>query len=496
MATKVKSIKTKMAKTKPAKAKMGKAKLSNAKPNKGMSGKSKSSKPAGDQFDVIVVGAGPAGSSCASILAREGRKVVLFEKEKFPRHHIGESLMTDTYWPFERMGILAKLKASPFTRKYSVQFANPMGKESRPFYFFEANHHESAVSWQVTRAVFDKMLIEHAAEQGATVYEETAIKQVLFEGDRAIGVEALMKDGSLKKFMAKVIVDATGQTAMLSNRLGWRQRDPKLKKAVLYSYFKGATREPDLNGGATLVLRTGPGSGGWWWYIPLENDITSVGIVANPDYLLKDRGRDMEKIFYEEVEKCESCKRRVGKAERVDKIYSILDYSYRSKKNAGNGFILIGDAYGFLDPIYSSGVLLALKMAELASDAIHDAFNHKDFSAKRLGQFQAKLDKGVESMRKLVYAYYTEGFSFADFLRKYPDQRVNIINLLIGNVFKEGVDDIYGPMKEFAEIPPPFWEQVAASAKTENGVEGDVKSAKYSNYGQSAVVGAWNPPQS
>ena len=416
-----------------------------------------------NQYDVIVMGGGPAGSSVAGMLAREGRQVILFEKEIFPRHHIGESLMTDTYWTFRRLGLLEKLKESPFVRKYSVQFANPAGKESRPFYFFESVHHESAVTWQVTRAQFDHMLINHAAEQGAVVHQGVLVKQVLFEGDRAVGVEVQMQDGTREKFYANVVVDATGQMAMLSNKFRWRVRDPKLKKAVIYSYFKGAHREPDLNGGATLVLRTQAGSGGWFWYIPLENDITSVGIVANPDYLLKGRGQDLAKILQEEIDKCEPCRKRVAGGTRVDKVYSILDYSYRSKHNAGDGFIIIGDAYGFLDPIYSSGVLLALKMAELAADAIHDAFNHDDFSAARLGQYQAKLDRGIESMRKLVYAFYNEGFSFAGFLRKYPEERVHIINLLIGDVFKEGVDSVYGPMSEFAEIPPPLYEQVDGS---------------------------------
>ncbi|MEW6129746.1 MAG: NAD(P)/FAD-dependent oxidoreductase [Acidobacteriota bacterium] len=436
-----------------------------------------------NQYDVIVMGGGPAGSSVASILAREGRKVILFEKEQFPRHHIGESFMTDTYWTFQRMGFLEKLKASPFVHKYSVQFANPAGKESRPFYFFEANHHESAVTWQVTRAVFDEMLINHAAEQGVTVHQKTPVKQVIFDGEQAIGVEAQMTDGTVQQFFAKVVVDATGQTAMLSNKLRWRMRDPRLKKAVLYSYFKGAHREPDLNGGATLVLRTQTGSNGWFWYIPLENDITSVGVVADPDYLVKGRGQDLAKIFNEEVEKCEPCRRRVADGERVDKIYSILDYSYRSKQNSGDGFILIGDAYGFLDPIYSSGILLAFKMAELAADAIHDAFKHNDFSRARLGQFQPKLDKGIESMRKLVYAFYNEGFSFSRFLKKYPDYRVNIINLLIGDVFREGVDEVYGPMAEFADIPPPLYEEVLSNASNGNGAkgieEGNGFSAKY-----------------
>ena len=435
-------------------------------------------------YDVIVIGGGPAGSTIASILAREGRSVVLFEKERFPRHHIGESLMTDTYFTFQRMGLLEKLKASPFVRKYSVQFANPAGKESRPFYFFEANHHECAVTWQVTRAEFDLMLIEHAADQGAQVYQETQIKRVLFDGERAYGVEARLTDGSLQEFHAPVVVDATGQTAMLSNRLGWRVRDPKLKKAVLYSYFKGAHREPDLNGGATLVLRTPKGSNGWFWYIPLENDITSVGVVADPEYLVQGRGQDLAKIFHEEIEKVEACRKRVEGGTRVDKIYSILDYSYRSKSCAGDGFILIGDAYGFLDPIYSSGVLLALKMAELAADSIHEAFRNDDFSGASLGHYQAKLDQGIESMRKLVYAFYNEGFSFAQFLQKYPEQRVNIISLLMGDVFKEGVDNIYGPMADFAVIPPPLYEQLDGSPAQlkEPGKDVEVLSAKYQYY--------------
>ncbi len=143
--------------------------------------------------------------------------------------------------------------------------------------------------------------------------------------------------------------------------------------------------------------------------------------------------------------------------------------------------MMIGDANGFLDPIYSSGVLLALKMAELAADAIHDAFKHNDFSAERLGQYQVKLDKGIESMRKLVYAFYSEGFSFSKFLQKYPEERVNIINLLIGDVFKDGVDKTYGPMSEFADIPPPLYEQIISNGSAHAEPE-DVLSAKYLYY--------------
>ena len=150
------------------------------------------------------------------------------------------------YWTFRRLGLLEKLKESPFVRKYSVQFANPAGKESRPFYFFEAVHHESAVTWQVTRAQFDHMLINHAAEQGAVVHQGVLVKQVLFEGDRAVGVEVQMQDGMREKFFAKVVVDATGQCAMLSNKFRWRVRDPKLGFAMLGFFGAGVVvREVD-----------------------------------------------------------------------------------------------------------------------------------------------------------------------------------------------------------------------------------------------------------
>jgi flavin-dependent dehydrogenase len=208
-------------------------------------------------------------------------------------------------------------------------------------------------------------------------------------------------------------------------------------------------------------------------------------VVADPEYLVQGRGQDLAKIFHEEIEKVESCRKRVAGATRVDKIYSILDYSYRSKSCAGDGFILIGDAYGFLDPIYSSGVLLALKMAELAADSIHEAFRTGDFSGARLGHYQAKLDNGIESMRKLVYAFYNEGFSFSQFLKKYPDQRTNIITLLMGDVFKEGVDNIYGPMADFAVIPPPLYEQLdgtPVSVKESAPGGEEVMSAKYREY--------------
>ncbi len=411
-------------------------------------------------YDVIVMGGGPAGSCVSTLLAQQGRRVLVVEKERFPRHHIGESLIPETYWPLKRMGVLDKIRQAGFTKKFSVQFASNDGRFSRPFYFFETNHHESAVTWQVLRSKFDALMLDHARESGAEVRQGTLVQDVLFDGERAVGVEIREAGdgarGPVERLSAHVLVDATGLNALLSSRLGLRLRDPKLRKAVVYSYFRGARRDPGVDHGATLVLRTPPGSNGWFWFIPLAEDVTSVGIVADPDYLFGGRGRDLEKIFAEEIERCAAVRSRVEHATRVDRHYTIQDYSFRSRRCSGPGYVMIGDAYGFLDPIYSTGVFLALKSAELAADAIERAFRAEDFSGETLGAHEPRLRRGVESFRKLVYAYYASDFSFGNFIAEHPECRANLIDLLVGNIFREGVDDIFEVMKDYCDIPPPL----------------------------------------
>lgn len=417
-----------------------------------------------DTCDVVVMGGGPAGSTCATLLAKAGRSVLVLEKEKFPRHHIGESLLPESYWVFERIGVLDKMRSSAHTRKYSVAFASPEGRESKPFYFYETNPHECSQTWQIVRSEFDHMLLDHSAESGACVLQQATVRDVLFEGDRAVGVRYRDPAGVEREVRCKVVVDATGQGAFLSNKLGCRVRDPHLKKAAVYSYFKGAERLPGEDGGATLVLRTKEGNG-WFWYIPLRDDVTSVGVVADPDYLVKGRGKDLQKIFDEEIERCEAVRRRVRRegATQCDGMYTANDYSYRSLRISGPGWVMIGDAWGFLDPIYSSGVMIALSSACFAADAIEEAFATGDLSGERLGAFEPKLRQGLESMRKLVYAFYTEGFRFSDFLKKYPDYRLHVIELLRGNFYKEGVDEVYGPMADFFTVPEPVGGEVAAA---------------------------------
>lgn len=428
------------------------------------------------EWDVIVMGGGPAGSCVSTLLAKAGRRVLVLEKEKFPRHHIGESLIPMTYWPLHRMGVLDKIRESGSTKKFSVQFFNPEGKASKPFYFFEVNHHESAVTWQVVRAEFDTILLNHARECGATAYDGSPVMEVLFDGDRAVGVEAQIEgEDKPRRFNSKVVVDATGLSAMLGAKFNLRVRDKHLRKAVIYGYFKNAVRDTGADAGATLVIRNRDRLG-WFWFIPQKDDVTSVGVVGDPDSLLKGRGKDYEKILREEIEASPALKARLANATRVDKIYTAGDYSYRSHKCSGPGWVTIGDAFGFLDPIYSTGVFLALKSGELAADSINEAFEQNDFSAERLGSWGPKINQGIETFRKLDYAYYTHGFSFAKFMRKYPQYRDNIIDILTGNVFRPGIDDLFEPMAEFANIPPPLVEWESGASGTPKPMFEEVKA--------------------
>ena len=412
-----------------------------------------------DAYDVVVIGGGPAGATVATLLAQKGRSVLVVERAKFPRFHIGESLMPETYWVFDRLGLLPKLRDSDFVRKYSVQFVTASGRESAPFVFEERKPHECSVTWQVDRATFDTMMLDHAAESGATVWQETNVVDVILEPTdtdnlpRATGVVVQKKgEPTPRRVAARVVVDATGMNALLSRRLGIRRTDPNLKKASVFSHYKGCTREPGKNGGATLVLSTRQNDG-WFWYIPLRDDVTSVGVVADLDRLTKGRGGTPEQILDEEIANCPGLQERMKNAERCGPVHVLSDFSYRATRCAGEGWVLVGDAFGFLDPMYSSGVFLALKSGAMAADAINEAFETNDLSARQLSRWGDELAGGMSTIRKLVYAFYTPTFSFGKFVKMHPEHKDDVTAVLVGEVFKPGVDDLFEPMKELAPIP-------------------------------------------
>ncbi len=400
---------------------------------------------------VVVIGGGPAGATISTLLAQGGLAVALFEREKFPRFHIGESLMPETYWTFKKLGMLEKLRSSDAPVKASVQFFSESGRPSRPFYFFERNPHERSYTWQVERAWFDQLMLDNAREKGVQVHQGAAVKEVLFEGSRAAGVLVDSGNGQARAVRALVVVDATGLSSFIARRLGIQRKDPKLVKGAVFAHYENARRDPGIDEGATLVLHT-KGNRGWFWYIPLSRNRVSAGVVSATRELFQDRGAP-EEVLEEEIRNCPALEERLREARRLPPVHVLRDFSYRASRCAGDGWVLVGDAFGFLDPIYSSGVLLALKSAEFAAETILETFERHDFSAASLGRYGAKLAKGMEAIRKLVYAFYTPGFSFANFTREHPEQRERLIDILIGDVFKDGVTDIFETMKRFCDLP-------------------------------------------
>jgi len=408
----------------------------------------------GERYECIIIGGGPAGSTAGTLLAQYGHRVLLLEKERFPRHHIGESLMPQTYFTFQRLGFLEKLKASDFTPKESVQFISASGKESQPFYFTDRDPNEWSVTWQVERDRFDRMMLEHARESGVEVVEGALVKRVLFDGSKADGVEFL-QNGELRQVAADVVIDASGQSALLSRQLGLRYGDDRLKNAAIYAYYRGVERGLGRNAGATLVVHT-PDKSGWFWLIPLPNDVTSVGLVSPPHLIITGRGSDPLATLEAEIARCTSLTARFQRATRITGSYVTRDFSYRSRRLAGDGWVLIGDAFGFLDPIYSSGVLLALKSGEWAADAVHEALHSRNVSGELLGRFGPRFVSGMQRIRQLVYAFYDPNFSFAAFIRRYPQYHDDVVRVLIGDVFGQGLSEMFEVMSEIVKLPEPL----------------------------------------
>ena len=394
-------------------------------------------------FDVVVIGGGPGGSTASTIVAQSGLRVALFERERFPRFHIGESLIPETYWVLKRLNMLPKMQQSHFVKKYSVQFVNASGKLSAPFYFWDNKPHECSQTWQVVRSEFDKMMLDNAREHGVDAREGVHVVDVLFEGDRAVGVR-IKDDQGRHEVRASVVVDASGQAAMLQNRFKLRLWDPVLNKGAIWTYWQGAYRDTGRDEGATMVLQT-VDKQGWFWYIPLHDDIVSVGVVAPFDYLFKGRAGH-EQTYQEEVERCPAIKQRIEPATRVTGHFATRDYSYRARQAAGDGWVLVGDAFGFLDPLYSSGVLLALRSGEMAADAIVEGLQKGNVSGAQLGKWSGPFNDGMDRMRRLVCEYYN-GFSFGAFVRNYPELRGTVTDLLIGDLFTSRVDKVWGPME-------------------------------------------------
>ncbi|HYF37632.1 MAG TPA: NAD(P)/FAD-dependent oxidoreductase [Prosthecobacter sp.] len=409
--------------------------------------------PGRNEYDSIVIGGGPAGTTAATVLAQKGRRVLLLEKAKMPRYHIGESLMPYCWHTLERLGVLEEMKRFDFVQKLSVQFVNQDGKQSRPFYFFQHYDHPSAYTWQVERAEFDEMLFKNAAKHGVDCRDETQVTRFLMsEAGAVIGVVARNAAGQETEFHAPITMDCTGRDALWASKNHWRVRDPELKKIAIWTYYKDAKRDEGLDAGSTTVAYI-PYKG-WFWYIPLRNGITSVGVVGERDYLFRGT-RDLAEIFQREIETNVWIKEHLSVGKQFGDYWVTGEYSYRAQHCAADGIVLVGDAFVFLDPVFSSGVFLAFKSGEAAAEAVDAALKAGRYTADAFSGYGEMLCKHVETMRKIVYAFYDEEFSFGRLIKAHPDLRGRLTDCLIGNI-SEDFSQLFQAVEEIAEVPEPL----------------------------------------
>jgi flavin-dependent dehydrogenase len=400
-----------------------------------------------EQYDGIVVGGGPAGATAATVLAQHGHRVLLLERDHFPRYHVGESLMPFTWFTFERLGVLDWFEKAGCPTKHSVQFVSTSGKVSDPFYFFQTIKHPSATTWQVLRSDFDQMMLSNASGKGVEVRHGVTVRDVVTEGDRVVGVRAHQTNGSTEVLQARAVVDATGRDALLASKLGHKKRDPDLNKIAIFTYFQGAKRDPGIDAGATTVAYIS--EKGWFWYIPLANDVVSVGVVAEADYLYRET-RDPEEVFCREAAQCAWIADHIAPGTHLGPVRVTGEFSYRSSQAAGDGFCLVGDAFSFLDPVFSSGVFLALKSGEMAADAIHQGLTQDGrVTAATFEAYERDLRWALDRFRQLVLAFYNETFSFGDFVRAHPDLHPQLVDALVGNVFAD-LAPLFDSLEEFS----------------------------------------------
>jgi flavin-dependent dehydrogenase len=406
------------------------------------------------EYDCIVIGGGPSGSTTAALVADAGYRVLLLERDVEPRRKVGESLMPETYWVFERLGVLNAMKNGPFVQKVGVQFVSSSGKESSPFVFTRHDPHECSRTWHVERAKFDPFLLDNAAKKGVEVRRGVRVLEVVFEGDRAVGVrvgEPASAGGSDSEVIgATVIVDAAGQAGVLGSRFGLRNPNPKFRKTAIWGHFKGSRRDIIDDGVMTVCFRT-QSNNSWFWHIPLSNDVVSIGVVGDADYFFRPGAGTPDEIFAHEVADCPAMAKRLEGTEKVAGLDVVKEYSYATQRASGDGWVLVGDSWGFIDPIYSSGVWFALKSGQLAADAIIEGLKTGNTSGSQLGKWVPDFAKGTAWVRKLAEAWYCGQFRVGKFIREYPQHIGPMTDILIGRIFHPEAGDMFEDLDPWLE---------------------------------------------
>jgi flavin-dependent dehydrogenase len=350
-----------------------------------------------EECDVLVIGGGPAGSTAASLLAARGRRVLLLDKDRHPRFHIGESLLPRNLAIFDRLGVRERIHALG-TFKPGAEFVSDETGQEVTFSFASGLDRRYTHCYQVPRDAFDAALLARARECGATVAEETQVLDVDFAPRAPALVSARGPDGTIRRITARFVLDASGRDCLLAGKFGLREPDKRHNTAAVYGHFRNVEARTDARAGCITVHLA---ADGWFWMIPLPGEIMSVGFVGGPA-AFKGRTGGMAELLQARIAASPTVAARMRAAEPVGEITGTGNYSYRVRAGWGEGWMLIGDAFGFLDPVFSSGVLLAMGSAELAADAA-DAWLRDPWSGRKLArQAERRLRRAMDDLSWLI----------------------------------------------------------------------------------------------
>ncbi len=348
--------------------------------------------------DVLVVGGGPAGSTIAALLAERGRHVVLVEKDHHPRFHIGESLLPMNLLLFEKMGLRDAIERIGMI-KHGAEFISPYHNKSITFEFANTIDKRFPYAYQVRRSALDEILFKHAIGKGAETIEGCRVTGVDFLPEGGARVIGKCEDGAERRWRARFFVDASGRDTLLASQLGIKERNRRHNSAAMFGHFSGAHRLPGKAEGNITIFWF---DYGWFWFIPLSDGATSVGAVCRPDYI-KSRKKDLDAFFMDTIAMCPAIAERLRDARLLAPVTGTGNYSYRAKRMAGDGYILLGDAFAFIDPIFSAGVFFAMQSAFLGADAVETCLDHPRRAARALRRFDAETRRGIDTFSWYIY---------------------------------------------------------------------------------------------